>query len=302
MPRYVKNNCEICSKEFEVIYKKRNQKTCSKKCAYKLRKKNKNTSIPKQKKCNSCGKDFFDKTKLKNQTECKDCKLKKGVETRKLNGSYERTEDQNRKLSETLKSQYKSGERKFSKEALEKLSKGLTKRWASGEMKNKTQETCLKKYGVNHWTKSKQAKKKLSNTRKGFKFSKKVRHNMSKAAVKRIKKYRIYSFGNGGFREDINLYVRSNWEANFARVLKYKKINFQYEPDTFELSEAMTYTPDFKVGNVYFEIKGYMDDRSKEKISAFKKSYPNVLLSIITGDEYNILRDTYSDKILWEGK
>ena len=64
----------------------------------------------------------------------------------------------------------------------------------------------------------------------------------------------------------------------------------------------MTYTPDFKIGNVYFEIKGYMDDRSKEKISAFKKSYPNVLLSIITGDEYNILRDTYSDKILWEGK
>jgi len=302
MPRYVKNKCEICNEEFEVIYKKRSQKTCSKQCAYKLRKKNKNTSPSQQKKCNICNKEFLDKTKLKQQTDCKSCKLKKGVKTRKSNGSYERTEEQNKKLSETLKRQYDNGERKFSKEALEKLSKGLTERWASGEMKNKSQETCLKKYGVDHWTKASQSRIKLSNARKGFKFSKEVRRNMSKAAAKRIKKYKIYSFGNGGFREDINLYVRSNWEANFARVLEYNKIIFQYELDTFEISGGITYTPDFKVGNIYFEIKGYMDSRSEEKISAFKKSYPNITLAVISGDEYDLLRRSYSDKILWEGK
>lgn len=302
MSRYVKNKCQICNNEFEVIYEKRLRKTCSKQCAYKLRKKNKNTSIPQQKKCNICNEEFLDKTKLKQQKECKTCKLKKGVRTRKKNGSYKRTEEQNRKLSETLKRQYANGERKFSKEALEKLSKGLAERWASGEMKNKSQETCLKKYGVDHWTKASQVKIKLSNARRGFKFSKEVRRNMSKAAAKRIKKYKIYSFGNGGFREDINLYVRSNWEANFARVLVYNKIKFQYEPDTFEISGGLTYTPDFKIGNVYFEIKGYMDKRSKEKITAFKKSYPDITLAIISGDEYNILRKSYSNKILWEGK
>lgn len=302
MPRYVKNKCEICNKDFEVIYKKRLQKTCNKQCAYKLRKKNKNTSPAQQKKCNICNKEFLDKTKLKQQIECKSCSLKKGVKTRKINGSYERSEEQNKKLSATLKRQYDNDERKLSKEVLEKLSKGLKERWASGEMKNKSQETCLKKYGVDHWTKTSQARIKLSNARKGFKFSKEVRNNMSKSAAKRIKKYKIYSFGNGGFREDIDLYVRSNWEANFARILEYNKIIFQYEPDTFEISGGITYTPDFKVGNIYFEIKGYMDSRSEEKISAFKKSHPDITLAIISGNEYDLLRKSYSDKILWEGK
>lgn len=302
MPRYVKNKCEICNKEFEVLYKKRSQKTCSKQCAYNLRKKNKNTSPAQQKKCNICNKEFLDKTKLKQQAECKSCKLKKGVKTRKANGSYERTEEQNKKLSETLKRQYDNGERKFSKEALEKLSKGLTERWSSGEMKKKSQETCMKKYGVTHWTKTKNAKRIMSELHKGRTFSLKVKKNMSRAAAKRIKKYKMYSFGNGGFREDLGIYVRSNWEANFARILKYLNIEFSYEPDIFCISESATYTPDFKVGNIYFEIKGYMDEKSKNKINLFRQKFPNLTLGVIAGDEYKKLKVQYYDKICWEGK
>ena len=302
MVKYVEKKCVICEDNFSILYERRSRKTCSKECSYKLRKKNKNTSKAKEKTCDTCNDTFFDRTKLKQQTTCRKCTLAKGVATRKEKGTYSRTKEQNKKLSETLKLQYASGERKFSQEAIEKLSKGLTQRWKSGEMRKKSQETCLKKYGADHWTKSKPGKSKLSLKRKGYKFSKKARYNMSKAAAKRIKNYKMFSFGNGGFREDINIYVRNNWEANFARVLNYNKINFQYEPDTFELLGGLTYTPDFKIGNIYFEIKGYMDNRSKEKISNFKKQYPNIVLAVISGNEYNILRNTYSDKILWEGK
>lgn len=302
MPKYVKNNCQICIKEFEVAYKKRDKKTCSKECAYKLRKKNKNSSVPVSKICDICCKTFLDKTKLKKQTHCRKCVLKKGVITRKENGSYKRTEAQNKKLSETLKQQYKSGKRKFSEDALENLSNGLKERWASGEMKKKSKETCMKKYGVTHWTKTKKAKDIMSELHKGRIFSLETKKNMSRSAAKRIKKYKMYSFGNGGFREDLGIYVRSNWEANFARILKYSNIEFLYEPDTFCVSEAVTYTPDFKVGKVYFEIKGYMDEKSKNKIKLFRQKFPDLTLGVISGDEYKKLKTQYHDKICWEGK
>lgn len=302
MSKYVEKKCVICEDSFSVIYQRRSRETCSKECSYKLRKKNKNTSKPKEKTCDTCNDAFLDRSKLKQQTTCRNCILAKGVATRKENGSYDRTEEQNKKASETLKAKYASGERKFSQEAIENLSKSLTQRWKSGEMRKKSQETCLKKYGVDHWTKSKAGKLKMSFKRKGFKFSKEVRRNMSKAASKRIKSYKIFSFGNGGFREDIGLYVRSNWEANFARILKYNNINFEYESDCFTLKEGLTYTPDFKINNIYFEIKGYMDDISRNKIESFKKEYPGLTLAVISGSEYNNLRHEYKDKIFWEGK
>ena len=51
----------------------------------------------------------------------------------------------------------------------------------------------------------------------------------------------IYSYAKSGYREDINLYVRSGWEANYTRYLNYLKFNggitrFEYEPDRFAFS------------------------------------------------------------------
>lgn len=34
---------------------------------------------------------------------------------------------------------------------------------------------------------------------------------------------------NRYYRDDLQCYMRSNWEANFARILNYYNINFQYE-------------------------------------------------------------------------
>ena len=62
--------------------------------------------------------------------------------------------------------------------------------------------------------------------------------------------------GKVGFREDIGHFVRSTWEANFARILKYKGRNYLYEPQTFLLTldddTEVSYTPDFMLeGDVY---------------------------------------------------
>ena len=39
-----------------------------------------------------------------------------------------------------------------------------------------------------------------------------------------------YKHTKTGFREDIGLNLRSNWEANFVRVLNGYKIKFEFEP------------------------------------------------------------------------
>src|SRR3989344_860684 len=55
----------------------------------------------------------------------------------------------------------------------------------------------------------------------------------------------------GGFRKDLNHYVRSSWEADFARILNLHKVKYEYEPKTFALTrsngEISNYTPDFYV-------------------------------------------------------
>ncbi len=53
----------------------------------------------------------------------------------------------------------------------------------------------------------------------------------------------------GGFREDLGHYVRSSWEADFARILKLHNLNYEYEIKTFPLikrdGKIIHYTPDF---------------------------------------------------------
>ncbi len=102
--------------------------------------------------------------------------------------------------------------------------------------------------------------------------------------------------GYGGIREDLdNLYVRSSWEANYARYLNYlldkKEIRgWEYEPDTFEFLNVKKgtrfYTPDFKIilnngGVEYHEVKGMQTDRSVKRINLMNEYYPDVNIIII---------------------
>lgn len=115
---------------------------------------------------------------------------------------------------------------------------------------------------------------------------------------------RQYSRCRGGKRDDLNgQYFRSRWEANYARYLNWlirhgEIERWEYEPDTFEFIPIKRgnkfYTPDFKIFNTdgtieYHEIKGWMDNDSKVRLSRMTKYYPNVKLIVIEKDAYRAI-------------
>jgi hypothetical protein len=106
----------------------------------------------------------------------------------------------------------------------------------------------------------------------------------------------IHPKGKGGKREDLGgLYVRSRWEANWARYLNWlvaqgQISRWEYEPDVFEFvgirRGTRFYTPDFKVYNLdgtieYHEVKGWLTPGSKTKLKRMAKYHPNVKVVLI---------------------
>ena len=126
-----------------------------------------------------------------------------------------------------------------------------------------------------------------------------------------------YSRTRGGRREDLdNRYFRSAWEANFARYLNFLVENgdimkWEYEPDTFEFIEikrgTRSYTPDFKVFDskdaepYYYEVKGWMDAKSKTRLKRMAKYYPGVRVIVFGQKEYTSLKKSLAGLIPnWE--
>ncbi|MDP3779357.1 MAG: DNA polymerase III subunit alpha [bacterium] len=110
----------------------------------------------------------------------------------------------------------------------------------------------------------------------------------------------------GGFRHDLGFYVRSNWEADFARILNLHRIPFQYEPQRFKLTrpngEILHYTPDFYTprDNKFYEIKGWMHDLDQEKINLFQEQYPQYDFVLINTTKFAELALRYKNMIAWE--
>jgi DNA polymerase III alpha subunit len=109
-----------------------------------------------------------------------------------------------------------------------------------------------------------------------------------------------------GFRADLGHLVRSSWEADFARVLNYLQIAYQYEPQRFTLQRedgsTLTYTPDFYVPQEqrWYEIKGWMDTVSAEKIALFRQQYPQETLVVIDRTRFAELQMKYRNLVQWE--
>lgn len=132
-----------------------------------------------------------------------------------------------------------------------------------------------------------------------------------------------------GKRDDLNdLYVRSGWEANVARVLNKKKKKWEYEPKTFVFNNiqrgSVSYTPDFLIKSspaMWIEVKGRMNTGDYTKLLNFKRQYPKEfakLQGIVAKNSnaakafkrlgipilwyYGDLSKEYKDKIpMWEG-
>lgn len=110
----------------------------------------------------------------------------------------------------------------------------------------------------------------------------------------------------GGFREDLGHYVRSAWEADFARVLMLHKISYEYEPKTFQLikggGEIVSYTPDFYIPstNTFYEIKGWLHDLDKEKVDLFQLQYPQYNFIMISSTKFAEFTLKYKNLCKWE--
>lgn len=125
----------------------------------------------------------------------------------------------------------------------------------------------------------------------------------------------VYSRCKRGVRDDLGFFVRSRWEANYARYLKWLEAKgdiaaWEYEPITFRFEGVnrgpYTYKPDFKVvstdGSVaYHEVKGWMDSGSRSRIKRFAKFYPSHQLILIDAKVYRQIERTLSTVIEnWE--
>lgn len=119
----------------------------------------------------------------------------------------------------------------------------------------------------------------------------------------------------GGKRADLGIYLRSRYEANYCRYLKWlvsigEIRSWEYEPDTFEFTEIKRgtrfYTPDFKItltdgSIVYHEVKGWMDSRSRTQLKRIAKYYPDIKIIVIDSDAYKaIARDVKGFIPGWE--
>lgn len=119
-----------------------------------------------------------------------------------------------------------------------------------------------------------------------------------------------YSYAKGGKRTDLNnQYFRSSWEANIARLLNYKGYIWKYEPKQFIFKNVyrkpISYTPDFYIEDkdLWIEVKGWMDERSKLSLKRFRENYPEKekKLILINEDVYKEIEEEYKDRIEgWE--
>jgi len=90
-------------------------------------------------------------------------------------------------------------------------------------------------------------------------------------------------------------FFRSRWEYRYALYLQLMKDNkyikdWFHEPHTFYFEGIKrgtnNYKPDFKVifpndKEEWYEVKGYMDSKSKTKLKRMAKYHPDIVLTVI---------------------
>jgi hypothetical protein len=250
--------------------------------------------------CVICGKEYTDTTKRNVGKTCsKKCAYVFSVNQRQAKGSYKRTEEQNKKMVETMQKVREAGGGKISDEQRKILSEKLKNAWASGEQAKKQKQTCLDKYGVDHHMKLPEFRLLSKVKHTGKKISEETRKKMSANSLRQTHRF---SRCRGGYRDDLKLYFRSSWEANYARYLNFKNVIWEYEPTVFDLGEGYTYTPDFRLNDgTYVEIKGWLTQQGKMKLERFKSKYPDVKLVLVNRNDYRIIVNEYKNVIPhWE--
>lgn len=158
---------------------------------------------------------------------------------------------------------------------------------------------------LTHWGRPKtDARRKTQNSNHFYKAvmsktidqrQREIRHQLN------LRRNQQFGYGvvKGGKRPDLDYgYFRCTWEANYARYLTQFGIEWEYEPKTFwfekHKSGTVNYTPDFHLPaneggeEVWVEVKGQFDSKSKTKLRRFKKYFPEEFkkLIVVCGDIY----------------
>jgi hypothetical protein len=87
-------------------------------------------------------------------------------------------------------------------------------------------------------------------------------------------------------RKGRNFIFKSTWEKAYAKHLDFLGLEWEYETTSYPLEICRRYTPDFciyegdKVVRVV-EVHGWMDARTKNRITEFIESYPGVSFELL---------------------
>ena len=120
----------------------------------------------------------------------------------------------------------------------------------------------------------------------------------------------------GGTRADLGIYVRSAWEANYARYLTWLQAHgeihgWAYEPRTF-VFEGITrgtrdYTPDFQAfltpeAYEWHEVKGWMDAKSRTRLTRMASYFPEERIVVIDQGWFRQAKQAGLDRLIphWE--
>lgn len=122
--------------------------------------------------------------------------------------------------------------------------------------------------------------------------------------------------GKSNYREDLKMFVRSTWEANFCRICLLLDREFIYEPKRFWLKingKDCTYCPDFYLPkyDCYYELKGHAHSKkdwkcwckncTKNKLCIPMLRKQGIKIHVITNREYKRLKNAFKNRIEnWE--
>ena len=114
------------------------------------------------------------------------------------------------------------------------------------------------------------------------------RNNNISKSNKGISRPGRYSRCRGGIREDLGHYVRSGWEADVCRILKFNSKKYEYESFVVELNdngEQLFWTIDIIdvdhfLSDGLIEIKGWMDEKSAKKLKLLQEQRPHIYNSL----------------------
>lgn len=119
----------------------------------------------------------------------------------------------------------------------------------------------------------------------------------------------LHGTSTAGRAEDLgDTWFRSMWERNFCRFLKFVGEPYEYEPRTFWFEGikrgTTNYKPDFysPTKQCFYEVKGFMDQRSRTALRRMQKYYPSVRIIVIDKAWFTAARRQGLHKIIpyWE--